>query len=426
MNFVRGCKGDAHDLTERSIDMAFDYSSSFRADIPAAAAKWTGFPKYNFIGGHNDEDRVPVEALAKAASDALLREGHTLATYRLQSGPLGYIGLRKFIAKKLEARAGMICRADDIYVMTGSLQALDLVFAAFLEPGDTVIVEKACYAGTLSRISACGASYVGVDLDDDGMRMDQLETVLKDLQEKSKKPKFIYTIPTVQNPTGTVMSEARRLEMLRLAADYDIPIFEDDCYADLLWDGARPKAIRALDETGRVIYCGSFSKSIAPALRVGYTVAEWPVLSRLLALEPGAGSGALEQMTLAAYDTVSFNDHVDGLQRTLREKCEVMISALEEQFGASAEFKRPKGGIFLWITLPKEVNTSELAIAAAAEGVAINPGVDWSTEEETGRHQLRLCFAHPSKETIKEGVAKLADICYRQTGIPKRSSNVER
>ena len=406
--------------------MAFDYSSFFRADIPPAAARWSGFPKYNFIGGHNDEDEVPVDFLAKAASDALLREGRTLATYRLQSGPLGYIGLRNFIAEKLAARAGMTCNTDDIYITTGSLQAIDLVIAAFLEPGDTVIVEKACYSGTLSRVRACGAEHVGVDLDDDGMRMDQLASVLEGLQKESKKPKFIYTIPTVQNPTGTVMTEERRLEMLRLAAAYDIPIFEDDCYADLLWEGKRPKAIRALDDGGRVIYCGSFSKSIAPALRVGYVVAEWSVLSRLLALEPGAGSGALEQMTLAAFDVQSFKDHVDVLQRTLRDKCEVMMAALDEQFGAAADYKAPKGGIFIWITLQDGVDTSKLAVAAAAEGVAINPGVDWSTDAQSGRRQLRLCFAHPSKEIIKEGVAKLADICHRQTGIPKRSSNVER
>ncbi len=406
--------------------MAFNYTPFFRADIPPGTARWSGFPKYNFIGGNNDEDNVPVEQLAKAAGEALRREGHTLATYRLQSGPQGYIGLRTFIAKKLASRAGMTCSADDIFVTTGSLQAIDLVNAAFLQEGDTVVVEKDCYAGTLSRIRAAGALHVGVDLDDDGMRMDQLVSVLDDLKQKSKKPKFIYTIPTVQNPTGTVMTETRRLEMLRLAADHDIPIFEDDCYADLLWEGERPKAIRALDDDGRVIYCGSFSKSIAPALRVGYVVAEWDVLCRLLALEPGAGSGALEQMTLAGYDVSSFNDHVEALKKTLREKCEVMIAALEEQFGASAEFKRPKGGIFIWITLPKEVNTSDLAVAAAAEGIAINPGVDWSTDVESGKHQLRLCFAHPSKEIIKEGIAKLAEICHRETGIPKRSSNVER
>lgn len=406
--------------------MAFDYSSSFRADIPPAAARWSGFPKYNFIGGHNDEDMVPVEKLAKAASDAVLREGHMLATYRLQSGPQGYIGLREFIAAKLNARAGMPCSAEDVYVTTGSLQAIDLVNAAFLEPGDVVVVEKANYAGTLSRIKAACAEPIGVDLDDDGMRMDSLAAVLDDLKARSKKPKFIYTIPTVQNPTGTVLPEARRLEMLRLAADHDIPIFEDDCYADLLWEGERPKAIRALDQDGRVIYCGSFSKSIAPALRVGYVVAEWSVLSRLMPLEPGAGSGSLEQMTLAAYDVAGFEAHVQALQQTLQGKCEVMIGALEEQFGAAAEFKRPKGGIFIWITLPDQVNTSELAVAAAAEGVAINPGVEWSTDGETGKHQLRLCFAHPTKDVIREGVAKLAEICHRQFGVPKRSSNVER
>lgn len=406
--------------------MTFDYSSSFRADIPPVAAKWSGFPKYNFVGGHNDEGQVPVALLAKAASDALLREGQTLATYRLQSGPQGYIGLREFVAKKLRVRAGMACDADDVLITAGSLHGIDLVNAAFLEAGDTVIVEKACYAGSLKRIRDFGAEPVGVDLDDDGMRMDHLASVLEDLKQKSKKTKFIYTIPTVQNPTGTVMSEARRLEMLKLAADYDIPIFEDDCYADLIWEGERPKAIRALDDSGRVIYCGSFSKSIAPALRVGYVVAEWDVLSRLLAVEPGAGNGALEQMTLAYYNVETFDQHVDGLQKVLLEKCETMMAALEEQFGTAAEFKRPKGGIFIWVTLPDEVNTSELALAAAAEGVAINPGVDWSTDAATGKHQLRLCFGHPSKEIIKEGVAKLAKICHRQTGIPKRSSNLER
>lgn len=406
--------------------MGFDYTSFFRADLPPAATKWTGLKKYHFVGGNNDEDSVPVERLAKAASDALLREGHTLATYRLQSGPQGYLGLREFVAKKLAARAGMTDSADDIYLTTGSLQAIDLVNDALLEPGDVIIVEKASYGGSLSRFRACGANLIGVDLDDDGMRMDHLAATLEDLKQHSKKPKFIYTIPTVQNPTGSVMTEQRRLEMLKLAIAYDIPIFEDDCYADLLWEGERPKAIRALDDTGRVIYCGSFSKSIAPALRVGYMVAEWDVLRRVMPLEPGAGSGALEQLTLAGYDLSTFNDHVDRLQNTLREKCEVMIAALNEQFGASAEFKRPKGGIFLWITLPKDVNTSELAIAAAAEGVAINPGADWSTDKKTGQHQLRLCFAHPSKEIIKEGIAKLAEICHRETGIPKRGSNVER
>ena len=406
--------------------MAFDYASFFRPDLPAPAAKWVEFPRYNFIGGHNDADHVPVEKLAEAARDVLRREGETLATYRLESGPQGHIGLRRFIAAKLKARAQMACGADDVLVTTGSLQVLDLVNAAFLEPGDTVIVEADCYAGTLSRLQAAGARYVGIDLDDQGMRMDHLAAVLDELKTKETKPKFLYTIPTVQNPTGTVLSTARRLELLRLASAHDIPIFEDDCYADLLWQGERPPAIRALDDDGRVIYCGSFSKSIAPALRVGYAIAEWPVISRLLSLKDDAGSGALEQMTLAAFDVESFDDHVTALQRGLREKCDVMMNALDEHFGTSATFDAPKGGIFIWVTLPETVDTSALAEAAAKEGLTLNPGAEWSADPLIGRRKLRLCFANPSKETIREGVARLAEICHRETGVPSRSANIDR
>lgn len=407
--------------------MAFDYTSLFRPDLPTPAAKWSGFPRYNFVGGHNDADHVPTDLLAAAARDVLLREGHTLATYRLESGPQGYIGLRELIAAKLKARAGMACDADDILVTTGSLQVLDLVNAAFIEPGDTVIVEADCYAGTLSRLAAAGAKTVGVELDDDGMRMDHLGSVLHDLKANGIRPKFLYTIPTVQNPTGTVLPAERRLELLRLAAAHDFTIFEDDCYADLLWEGERPPTIRALDKDGRVIYCGSFSKSIAPALRVGYVVAEWAVVSRLIALKDDAGSGALEQMTLAeALDIERFDDHVSALSSVLKEKCALMMSALDEHFGTAAEFEAPKGGIFLWVTLPPTVNTTALAEAALAEGVTLNPGAEWSADPETGRRKLRLCFANPPRETIKEGIARLAEICHRETGIPLRSANVDR
>ena len=406
--------------------MTFDYSSLFRSDLPAPAAKWNGFPRYNFVGGHNDADHVPVDLLAKAAHDAVLREGRTLATYRQDSGPLGHLGLRAFIAAKLQARAGMSCEADDVLVTTGSLQALDLFNAAFLEPGDTVIVEADCYGGSLSRLEAAGAIVVGVDLDDQGMRMDHLASILDDLEAKAVRPKFIYTIPTVQNPTGSVLPLDRRLELLRLAAKHGVPIVEDDCYADLLWEGERPPAIRALDDDGKVIYCGSFSKSVAPALRVGYAVADWPVLARLLALKGDAGSGALEQMTLAAFDTERFDDHVTALSHGLKEKCALLMNALDEHFGTAATFSAPKGGIFLWVTLPEAVDTTSLAEAALQEGLAINPGAEWSTDKVGGRRKLRLCFANPSKAIIREGIAKLAEICHRETGIPLRSANVER
>jgi len=407
--------------------MTFDYTSFFRSDLPLAAAKWNGFPRYNFVGGHNDADHVPIDRLAKAASEILLREGKTLATYRLESGPQGYIRLRELIAAKLKARAKMSIDADDVLVTTGSLQVLDLVNAAMLEPGDTVLVEADCYSGTLSKIRSAGARPLGIELDDQGMRIDHLESLLDRLKAEGVRAKYLYTIPTVQNPTGSILPVDRRLALLQLAAAHDLPIFEDDCYADLLFEDERPPAIHALDRDGRVIYCGSFSKSIAPALRVGYAVAPWPVLSRFLALKTDAGSGALEQMTLAeALDVETFDAHVSALSRGMQEKCAVIMSAIDEHFGTAASYQAPKGGIFIWVTLPEAVDTSVLAGAALAEGVTINPGAEWSVDEADRGRKLRLCFANPSKETIREGVAKLAEICHREFGIPARSANVER
>jgi 2-aminoadipate transaminase len=222
------------------------------------------------------------------------------------------------------------------------------------------------------------------------------------------------------------MGIERRLELIRLAQSHSVPVFEDDCYADLTWDGRRPPAIYALSNSRNVIHIGSFSKTIAPALRLGFLVADWSVLSRLLPLKADAGSGALEQMVVAEYCLSHFGDHVAELAKTLRGKVEVMMESLAEQFGTAAEFDDPKGGIFLWIKLPDVVDTSRLAQAALAEGVAINPGFEWSPDHAYGKSRLRLCFGNPTCEEIRAGVAILADVCRREFGVPQRIANVER
>lgn len=406
--------------------MTEPFAFPFRDDLPPPAKRWNGFPRYNFVGGHNDPERIPVDDLIRAATDVLTREGHTLATYRLQSGPLGYAPLRGFIASELAARAGMNCDADEVLLTTGSMQALELVNDAFVQPGDTVVLEEASYGGALGRLKGRGVNCVGVPVDEDGMRSDRLAAILDDLAAQGRRPKFIYTIPTVQNPTGTVMSRQRRLDLLAEAARHELMVFEDDCYADLIWEGERPPALHALDRDGRVVYCGSFSKSIAPALRVGYLVADWAVLSRILPLKRDGGSGALEQMVLAEFASTHFDDHVDALSAVLRGKYEIMAAALNQHFGTHAEFAAPKGGIFVWVTFPDAVDTSRLAELALAEGIEINAGAQWSADPESGRHRARLCFGSASKQEIEDGVALLADICYRETGIPPRSGNVQR
>jgi len=405
---------------------AFDFAPVLAPGLPAAAPKWTGFPKYNFIGGHNDADQVPVDELMAAAETVLKREGATLATYGLNSGPLGYRPLRDFLMAKLKRDAGIDCSADEILITSGSLQAIDLVNGILLARGDTVVIEEATYGGVLSRFARLGVNAVGIPLDHEGLRLDALEAALDDHKRRGIRPKYIYTIPTVQNPTGTIMGEPRRRALLQLAQRHGVPMFEDDCYADLIWDGRRPPALYAMSDHGGVIHIGSFSKSVAPALRVGYIVARWDVLSRMLALKTDAGSGALEQMVLAEYCVRHFHDHVPKLTRALRMKLEVLMEALSEHFGTAAEFDDPKGGIFLWVKLPDVVDTRKLAQAALAAGVAINPGPEWSAAAAYGKSRLRLCFAHPSPETLRQGVAALAEVCRREFGVPTRSANVER
>lgn len=405
---------------------AFDFSSLFPDDLPASAAKWTGGARYNFTGGNNDPDMVPVEALRAAADRVLAREGRALSNYTVNTGPQGYRPLREFVAQKLKRDAQMACSADDIVMVSGSLQALDLVNAALCARGDSVIYEEDSYQGSINRMMRMGVQVAGIPLDKGGMRMDALANTLAQMKRRGVRPKFIYTIPTVQNPTATILSEERRAEMLRLADEYDVPIFEDDCYADLIWSAARPPALYAMSRRNNVIHIGSFSKTVAPALRVGYVVAPWQVLSRVLALKTDAGSGALEQMVLAEFCKPHFESHVPRLRAALHAKLHTLQESLNEQFGTAAEFDDAPGGIFLWVKLPDQVDSLRLYQKALAAGVAINPGPEWSVNASHSRSRIRLCFASLTHQDIRDGIAILAEVCRSEFGVPARSANMQK
>lgn len=401
----------------------FDFEAVVRQDLPPPAGRWNGFPDFNFVGGHNAPESIPTDALVDAATRVLQREGTTLATYSLESGPQGYLPLREFLAKKLARDAGMTCTAEDVLLTSGSLQGLDLINEVMLAPGDTVLIEEATYGGCLTRFQRLGVTPLGIKLDEQGMRMDHLAETLAKMAAEGTKPKFIYVIPTVQNPTASIMPLDRREELLRLAEQYDVAVIEDECYSDLIWDGKRPPALHALDKNGRVVFVGSFSKSIAPALRVGFVVAPWPFMARLLSCKTDAGSGSLEQMVLAEFCNTHFENHVAGLNTVLKQKCDVLIEAMEKNFGTVAEFEAPPGGIFLWVKLPAEIDTSRLAVEAAKHGIQINPGAEWSIEGPGAKRAIRICYANPPVETIREGIAALAEICREEFGIPKTIAN---
>jgi 2-aminoadipate transaminase len=406
--------------------MSFDFTSLVPAGSPAPAVKWKPPGKYNFTFGNSDPDGLAIEDLQASLQSVLACEGRRLSDYRLHMGPQGYKPLREFLVKKLKRDAGIECTADDIVLTSGSLQGLDLVNGALLTAGDTVICEEDCYEGTINRYTRKGVNVVAIPLDKGGMRMDALEQALAELRARGVRPKYIYTIATVQNPTATILDESRRKKLIELAEAYGVPIFEDDCYADLTWSGNRPPAIYSMSKTQNVIHIGSFSKTIAPALRVGFIVAPWAIMSHILALKTDAGSGGLEQMMLAEYCEAHFADHVPELRKRFQAKLDTLVAALNEQFGTAAEFDYPPGGIFLWVKLPDNVDAMKLREVALASGVVINPGPEWSVNKAHSKSRIRLCFASPTHEEIKQGIAVLAEVCRKEFGVPARSANVER
>jgi 2-aminoadipate transaminase len=405
---------------------AFDLTSRFAKGLPDPAPRFAPFPQYNFVGGHNDPERVPIEGLIDATASVLRREGSKLAMYNLAQGPQGFIGLREMVAGKLNRHRGMKITRDQVLVTTGSGQGIDIISRMFVDPGDTVILEEFCYAGAINRFRRIGGNIVGIPLDDHGMRMDALASKLEELKQKGVTPKFIYTIPTIQNPTGSILPMERRQQMLSLARQYGVPIFEDECYADLVWAGGAPASLYSMDPT-QVVHIGSFSKTLAPALRVGYAVAaDWSMMGRMIACKTDSGTGALDQMIVAEFFGKNFDKHVPALTAVLKDKLDCMVEAVEREFGTSAEMWRPEGGIFLWLKLPDSVDVRKLVKPAGDAGILFNPGPEWVCNPEPAKSYMRLCFALASKEVIRDGVAALAQVCYEQTGIPVRSANVQR
>ena len=374
----------------------------------------------SFAGGLPAPELFPVEEFAQACQEVLAEDRGAALQY---STTEGYPPLRQWVCDHLWQTIKLRCTPEQMLITTGSQQALDLIAKVLIDPGDTVLVENPAYLGALQAFDAYEANLVGVACDENGIIPDELRATLA---KCSTPPKFLYVIPNFQNPTGVSLSVERRAQVAQIAAEFGVPIFEDDCYADLIWEGKRPPAIHAMAQNGGVIHIGSFSKSIAPALRVGFIVAPWEMLSRMLALKTDAGSGALEQMVLAEYCAPHFATHVPKLTKGLRRKLDTLMDALSEQFGTSAEFEDPKGGIFLWVKLPDNVDTLKLYQAALAAGVAINPGPEWSTNKGHAGCRLRLCFASPSEQQIREGVAVLADVCRKEFGVPVRIANVEK
>ena len=298
----------------------FNYDSFFSdgsRDTPLGSVRHS---KYDFAVAYPDPDNLPLDDLIESVRAGFEREGKDLAYY---SSPAGDPELRKLVAEKLSRERNMKVTADDMVLTSGSGEAIGIVIQALTNPGDVVLVEEFVYLGTLNQMKRYGADVVAVKCDDGGIVPESLDSMIAEQTANGKTVKYLYTIPMFQNPLGWTMDLERRKQVLEVTGKHGIPVFEDDCYADLRFEGEDVTSFHSLDETGRVVYVGSFSKIIAPGMRMGYLVAPYEVIERAWSLKSGGAVSQFTAMTIAEYMKGGLDRHIDEQNRALLASCPV-------------------------------------------------------------------------------------------------------
>jgi 2-aminoadipate transaminase len=361
---------------------------------------------YDFAVGHPDASTFPSQALGDATTRMLLREGPDLALY---PGDMSHDAARQLVSEKLKRHEGIDIPPSRIMITNGSTQGLLMVAEGFIDAGDTVIIEEYCYPGTLRAFSYCEPRYVTIPTDHEGIIVTELAAVLTRLAAQGVTPKFIYTIANFQNPTGSVMSLARRQALIQVAEERHLLVIEDDAYGDLIYEGESVPSLYALSHTDNVVRLGTFSKIMAAGVRLGWVIAPEPVLTKMAVSKIDGGTSAFTSRAVAEYLQDHLEDRMDTLLGVYRSKRDAMLEALEEHLDGVATWSRPQGGLFIWVRLPEGVDTTELLQAAHAAGVTYLPGTNFSPEGK-GSNYLRLSFAYLSPERIREGIAVLAHL----------------
>jgi len=387
----------------------FDYQRIFSKNSTVGARGTFPRPKYDFAVAYPDPTTLPLEGLAQSLKAALEREGTDLAYYPHTAG---LESLRKLVAEKLARDRNMKVNADNVVLTSGSGEAISMLIQALADPGDVILAEEFFYVGTLRQMRRHDANVVGVKCDNQGIIPQELESTLKDQLAQGKKVKFLYTIPSFQNPLGWTMSLARRQQVLDISRRHGIPIFEDDCYVDLRFEGEDVTSIHSLEDTGQVIYTGSFSKILAPGMRMGYLVAPDNVLDRAMSFKGGGGVNEFAALAIEGYLRDNMYSHIDEEIRALRVKRDAMVAALGENFGGAATWEVPQGGLYVWLEMPEGVDLEAFQEQSFEEGVGYYNGAMFSPSGQ-GKNKARLCFGHPTAETVSQGVAELARIFQR-------------
>ena len=371
---------------------------------------------FNFGAGNPDPGVFPTEALAEAAKRAILRMGVELAHYPDHHG---LPELRQVAQERFEHNHHVRPPIEDIVITNGAMQGLQLSAQGLARPGDAVIMEEFEYVGTIRVFKQCGLELLAVRVDEQGMRMDALANTLEHQASIGRLPAFIYTTASYQNPTGTTLPLERRRRLLELARQYRVTIVEDDTYGDISFEPLGVPAIYALANPGEVMYIGSFSKILGPGVRLGFFIAPEKITARLMPWKMDGGSSMLSQMIAAEYFRDNLWEHVEEGRQAVKEKRNVLLDALEGEFGGvpGMSWTTPDGGLFVWIRLPDDADRARIAELAAARGITYATGQAFHALNEDVPY-LRLAFGWIEKDEIAEGVRALAE-CVREA-MPTR------
>ncbi len=355
-------------------------------------------------GGMPDVARLPLDKVSEVAANAVKKEGIA----GLQYGDTTGREQTKEIICGLMKDNDIFVNTEDLMVTTGAQQALDLIGKTFIDAGDVIITEGPTYLGALQAFSAYQPDVHTIEFDEEGMRMDLLEAELKKLGKR--KVKFIYTIPTFQNPGGVTMSLARRKRLLELAHEYEVLVIEDDPYGRLRFEGESEPCLRAMDT--EVIYLGTVSKVFAPGLRTGWIIAPHPILQKIKMVKQGTDlcGSALNQVIVEHYfNDTPWKETLENINVKYRERRDAMLAALEEFFPAEAKWTHPAGGFFVWVTLPEYVDTAQMLSVALDNGVTFVPGDGcYPAGSGKGRNAMRIAFCYEEPEKIREAIRRLS------------------
>ena len=361
----------------------------------------------SLAGGMPNLTALPIDEISKVFADVILQDGQVALQYG--SGQ-GHPILRDQITE-IMALEGISAHPDDVIVTTGSQQALDLISRIFIDPGDVVLAEAPSYVGALGTFRQYQAKIVHIAMDDDGLIPESLREAISSVRASGRRIKFLYTIPNFHNPAGVTLSLVRRREIIEIARQHEILIIEDNPYGLLGFNEEPYRAMRA-DDQENVIYLGSFSKTFAPGLRVGWAVAPHAVREKMVMASESTilCPSNFAQMAISRYfATQPWLDQIKNFRELYRERRDAMLEALDQHFPVSATWTKPRGGFYVWATLPEGIDTKAMLPRAITARVAYVPGTAFYADG-FGTWSMRLSYCYPTPERIQEGVRRLATV----------------